>query len=60
MIMSFSTSVISVGLEPLSLKYGLAFLQNSLLSATSLTFNLAKYYLKDSDKNFADSCIFAS
>ena len=42
-ILSFSTSVIFAELEPLSLKYGLTFFQNSLLSATSLTFNLAKY-----------------
>ena len=43
MIMSFSTSFIFVELEPLSLKYGLTFFQNSLLFAMSLTFNLAKY-----------------
>ena len=43
MIIFFSTNVIFVELEPLSLKYGLTFFQNSLLSATSLTFNLAKY-----------------
>ena len=41
--MSFSTSVIFVELELLSLKYGLAFFQNNLLSATSLTFKLVKY-----------------
>ena len=41
--MSFSTSVIFVELEPLSLKYGLTSFQKSLLSATSLTFNLAEY-----------------
>ena len=64
MIMSFSTSVIFVELEPLSLKYGLTSFQKSLLSATSLIFNLAEYcflsFLWDSDKNFADVCIFAS
>ena len=43
MTMSFSTSVIFVELEPLSLKYGLTFFQNSLLSAMPLIFNLAKY-----------------
>ena len=42
-IVSFSSSIIFVKLEPLSLKYGWTFFQNSLLSATSLTFNLAKY-----------------
>ena len=36
-------SIIFVELEPLLLKYGLTFLQNSLLSATFLTFNLTKY-----------------
>ena len=43
MIMSFLTSVVFVELEPLSLKYALTFLRNSLLSTTSLTFNLAKH-----------------
>ena len=42
-IISFSTSVIFVELEPLFLKYGFTFFKNSLLSAMSLTFNLAKY-----------------
>ena len=64
MIMSFPTSVIFVELEPLSLKYGLTFYQGSLLSARSLTSNLAKYrflpFLRDLDKNFADVYIFAS
>ena len=63
MIMSFSTSVIFVELEPLSLKYGLTFYQNSLLSPTSITFNLTKYcflsFLRDPGENFADVCIFA-
>ena len=40
---SFSTSVIFIELEPLSLKYGLTFFQNSLFSVTFLTFDLAKY-----------------
>ena len=43
MIMSFSTSVVFVELEPLPLKCDLTFFQSSLLSATSLTFNLTKY-----------------
>ena len=35
--MPFSTGAIFVTLEPLPLQYDLTFLQNSLLSATSLT-----------------------
>ena len=37
MIMSFSTGVIFVALEPLSLQYDLKFFQNILFSAASLT-----------------------
>ena len=64
MIMSFLTDAIFIELGPLSVKYGLTFLQNSLLSATSLTFDLAKYcflsFLRDSDKSFAGVYVFAS
>ena len=64
MIMSFLTGAIFIELGPLSVKYGLTFLQNSLFSATSLTFNLAKYcfwtFLRDSDKNVTGVYVFVS
>ena len=61
MIISFSSSVNFVELEPLSLKYGLPFFQCSLLLLRPQHWkNMFFTLLRDSDKNFTDFCIFAS